>query len=202
MPHSIRGACPPLLRMDETAMLEVGDRHLPQSESSSSVRVVTPKFWNFRCKFLLPDALSARKLTHVKVQNTTRFHFMLYSVHPAWTTLKMRQLASRPVLRRDAGQKMGCPGKNGTGDNRVRRGNFNGKRVPSYDMLRDVRQSIYSNQLTRGQQQYNADADCSVLDGDWHHIMNVIEPCMCVAAMHPCLKLLWMLVLYRLRPYR
>jgi len=51
----------------------------------------------------------------VKVQNTTHFHFMLYYVHPTRVTLKMRQLACRPVLQQDAGQKMGRPGKNGKG---------------------------------------------------------------------------------------
>ena len=40
------------------------------------------KFRSFRCKFLLSGALSARKLTPVKVQNTTHFHSRLDYVHP------------------------------------------------------------------------------------------------------------------------
>jgi len=40
------------------------------------------KFRTFGCKFLLSGALSARKLTPVKVQNTTHFHSRLDYVHP------------------------------------------------------------------------------------------------------------------------
>jgi len=42
---------------------------------------VTPeKCWSFRCKFLLPETLSARKLTPAKVQNTVYFHSRLYCI--------------------------------------------------------------------------------------------------------------------------
>jgi len=59
-----------------------GGCHLPQWGSSQ--RESPPeKLWNFKCKFLPSGAQSARKLTPVKVQNTTHLHSGLYHVHPA-----------------------------------------------------------------------------------------------------------------------
>jgi len=49
----------------------------PQLESGA--RESPPeKNWNFKCKFLLSVAHSARKLTPAKVQNTTHFHSRLW----------------------------------------------------------------------------------------------------------------------------
>jgi len=101
-------------------MLAVG------AEKACHLPAVSPhaKFWNFRCKFLLSGALSAKKLTPAKVQNTThcRLYYM-HRLHPAWSnTRKMGHLGSRPWLWWDAeqrSQKTGRPGKNGIGGNAI-----------------------------------------------------------------------------------
>jgi len=50
-------------------------------------------------------------------------------------------------------------------DPRTWRDNFDSEKGPTQDMLRHVRQSIYSKRLSRGQNLYDTDADWSVLDG-------------------------------------
>jgi len=45
----------------------------------------------------------------------------------------------------------------------------------------NVRRSIYSKRLSRGQQRYGFDADWSVLDlrASWRHLANTTEPSVC-----------------------
>ena len=48
-------------------------------------------------------------------------------------------------------------------------------------MSGNVRRSIYSKRLSRGQHRYGADADWGALDGTvhWRNLTNTIEPFVC-----------------------
>ena len=69
----------------------------------------------------------------------------------------------------------------------VRRGNFDGKNWPAQDMLGPVWWLIYSKWLSRGQNQYGADANWGVLEGAEQNSAYA-------AAMRTYVKLLWPLV--------
>ena len=105
-------------RTIETAVIWMGaggGRHLVQWGSCPGP--VTPGKRNFRCKFLLSGAFSARKLTPAKVRNTTHFHSRLHYVHPARRSTKNRTTGVPARITTGRGQKTGRPCKNGTDDN-------------------------------------------------------------------------------------
>ena len=89
-------------------------------QCGSGPKVSPPKFffWNFRChprksfeilrcKFLLSGALSATKLTQVKLKNTTNFHSRRYYVHPARdnTNTRAQQLLRWVTVSEQSGPK-------------------------------------------------------------------------------------------------
>ena len=77
-PHSIivcvpqhRGRLPPRMAENGGAEGGCGRKSPPPAVGVRSGNITLGKFWNLRCKFLLSGPLSAWKLTHMKVQNTT-----------------------------------------------------------------------------------------------------------------------------------
>jgi len=68
-------------------------------------------------------------------------------------------------------------------DPHTRMGNFDGKRGPAQDSHGHFQRLIYSKQVSRGQNWYGADADG---DADWRHLMDTIEPSVCLGEAALC----------------